>query len=129
MGASFSTPKEISRGLKRIQESKMGTPSLESIIKDVEQASKTLEILYDTNRDKFEGIADRNGHRRKVVGEGKSVSWGGVRTNGEGRECKLNKNMFLHSDLFKLCLRKKYNITELFPDTTVFYDYKTCVVR
>ena len=81
-----------------------------------------LEILYHTNRDEFEGIADRNGHRRKVVGEGKSVSWGGVRNNGEGCECEINKNMFMHSDLFKLCLKKKHNITELFPDTTVFYD-------
>ena len=40
MGDSFSTPKEIARVLKRIQESKMGTPSLERIIKDVELASK-----------------------------------------------------------------------------------------
>ena len=35
----------------------------------------------------YEGLADRNGHRRKVVGEGKIVSWGGARTNGKGREC------------------------------------------
>ena len=27
---------------------------------------------------------------------------------------------FLRSDLLKLCLNKKHNITELFPDTTVF---------
>ena len=32
------------------------------------------------------------------------------------------KKMFLHSDLLKLCLKKKWNINEFFPDTTVFYD-------
>ena len=59
--------------------------------------------------------------------EGKSVSWGGARTKGEGRKCELTKDMFLHSDLLKLCLQKKHNITELFPDTIVFYDYKNRV--
>ena len=43
----------------------------------------------------------------QVVGEGGSVSWGGARTKGEGRECELDKNMLLHSDLLKLCLKKK----------------------
>ena len=61
-------------------------------------------------------------HRIKVVGEGKSVSWGGARTKGKGHERKLTKNMFLHSDLLKLCLKKKQNINEFFLDTTVFYD-------
>ena len=42
-----------------------------------------------------------------VVGEVKSVSWGGARTKGKGRECELTKNMFLHSDLLKLCVKKK----------------------
>ena len=57
-----------------------------------------------------------------MVGEGKSVSWGGALTKGKGRECELTKNMFLHSDLLKLCLKKKRKINEFFPDTTVFYD-------
>ena len=35
-------PKEISRGLKRIWESKMGTPSLARIIQDVDLALKAL---------------------------------------------------------------------------------------
>ena len=70
----------------------------------------------------FEGLADSNGHRRKVVGEGKSFSWGGARTKGKGRECELTKKMFFHSDLLKLCLKKKRKINEFFPDTTVFYD-------
>ena len=34
-----------------------------------------------------------------VVGEVKSVSWGGARTKGELHNCELTKNMFLHSDL------------------------------
>ena len=83
---------------------------------------KALEIFYLENRASVEGLADRNGHRRKVLGEGKSVSWGGARFKGKGRECELTKNMFLHSDLLKLCLKKKQKIDELFPDTTVFYD-------
>ena len=119
---SFSTPKEITRGLKHIWESKMGTPSSARIIQDVDMALKALEIVYRANGAAAEGLADRNGHRRKVVGEGKSVSWGGERTKVKGRECELTKNMFLHSDLLKLCLKKKHNITEFFPDTTVFND-------
>ena len=85
-------------------------------------ALKVLEIVYLENGGAVEGLADRNGHRQKVVGEGKSVSWGGARTEGKGRECELTKNMFLHSDLLKLCLKKKRKINEFFPDTTVFYD-------
>ena len=37
-----------------------------------------------------------------VVGEVKSVSWGGVRTKGEVHKRELTKNMFLHSDLLTL---------------------------
>ena len=117
---SFSTPKEIARGLKRIWESKMGTPSSARIIQDVDLALKALEIIYRANGAAVEGLADRNGHRRKVVGEGKSVSWGGARTKGKGPECKLTKRMFLYSDLLKLCLNKKHNISEFFPDRTFF---------
>ena len=129
MRFSLSTPKEIARGLKRIWESKMGTPSSERIIQDVDLSLKALEIVYRANGAVVEGLADRNGHKRKVVGEGKSVSWGFARTKGKGRECKLTKKMFLHSDMLKLCLNKKHNITEFFPDTTVFSDYKTCIAR
>ena len=90
---------------------------------------KVLETVYLANGAAVEGLADRNGHRRKVVGEGKIFSWGGARTKGKGRECELTKNMVLHSDLLKLCLKKKRKINELFPDTTVFYDYKTHVAN
>ena len=42
----------------------------------------------------------------QVVGEGKSGSWGGAQTKGEVRKCQLTKNMFFHSDLLQLCLKK-----------------------
>ena len=100
----------------------MGTPSSASIIQDVDLTLKALEILYHANVAAVEGLADGNGHRWKVVGEGKSVSWGGARTKGMGRKCVLTKNMFLYSDVFKLCLSKKHNITEFFPDKKLFND-------
>ena len=75
MRFSFSTPREIARGMKRIWESKMGTPSLVQIIEDVDLALKALEIVYLGNGAAVEGLADRNGHRQKLVGEGKCVSW------------------------------------------------------
>ena len=106
-----------------------GNPSSAQIIEDVDMASKALEIVYLANGAAVEGLADRNGHRKKVVGEGKSVSWGGARTKGKGCECEPTKNVFLYSNLLKLCLKKKRKINELFPDTTVFYDYKTCIVN
>ena len=62
----------------------MGTPSLERIIQDVDMALKALEIFYRENGDAVEELSDRNEHRWKVVGEGKSVSWGGARTKGKG---------------------------------------------
>ena len=96
----------------------MGTPSLARIIQDVDLSLKALEIVYRANGAAVEGLADRNGHRRKLVCEGKRVSWGGARTKGKGRKCELTKNMFLHSDLLKLCLKKKRKINEVFPDTT-----------
>ena len=83
---SFSTLREISRGLKRLWDSKMGTPCSARITQDVDLALKVLEIVYRENGAAVEGLADRNGHRRKVVGRGKSVSWGVARTKGEGCE-------------------------------------------
>ena len=81
---------------------------------------KQNKIVYRENGATVEGLVDRNGHRRKVVDEVTSVSWEGARNKGKGRECKLTKNMFLHSDLLKLCLKKKWKISEIFPDKTVF---------
>ena len=112
-----STPKEMARGIKHIWESKMGSYSSAIIIQDVDLA---LKIVYRANWASVEGLGDRNRHIRKLVGEGESVSWGITRTKGKGRECELTKHMFLHSDLLKLCLKKKHNITDFFPDTTIF---------
>ena len=108
---SYSTLREIARGQKCIWDSKMGTPYSVRIIKDLDLALKAMEIVYRANSAAVEGLADRNGHRKKEVGKGKSVSWGRARTKGEGRECKLTKNMFFHSDVLKLCHKKKRNIT------------------
>ena len=107
----------------------MGTPSLARIIPDVDLALKALEIVYRENGAAVEGLADRNGHRRKLVGEGKSVSWGCAQNKGKGYECKLIKKMFLHSDLLKLCLKKKHSISEFFPDTTVFLRFIKIVLQ
>ena len=85
----------------------MGTPSSVRIIKDVDLELKALEIVYRANWAAVEGLADRNGRRRKMVGEGKSVSWGDARNKSKWHKFKLTKNMFLHSDLLKLCLKKK----------------------
>ena len=90
------------------------------IIQDVDLALKVLLIVYRVNMAAVEGLADRTGHRRKVVGKGKSVSCGGARTKGEGREYKITKNMLFPSDLMKLCHMKERKITELFPDTIFF---------
>ena len=119
MRLSFSEPKEITRGLKRIWESKIGTPSSKSIIKDIYLELKALEIVHCAYGAAVEGVADSNGHRQKVVGEGKSVSWGGAWNKGKGHECELTKNMFLHSDLLNFCLKKNVrsmssSLTQLF---------------
>ena len=53
----------------------MGTPCSARIIQDVDLALKELEIVYRANGAAVEGIADRNVHRQKVVGEGESFSW------------------------------------------------------
>ena len=63
-----------------------GNPSLERIIQDVDLALKALEIVYLENGAAVEGLAYRNGHRRKVVGKRKSVRCGVARTKGEDRE-------------------------------------------
>ena len=104
---SYSTLMEITLGLKRIWDSKMGTPSSVRVIEDVDLALKVLEIVYRENGAAVEGLADRNGHKKKEVVKGKSVSWGGARNKGEGRECELTKNMFFHNDLLKLCNLEK----------------------
>ena len=95
---SFSTPREIARGLKRLWDSKIRTHSPARIIQDVDLALKALEVVYRENGAAVEGLADRNGHRRKVVCKGERVRCGGARTKCEGRECELAKKMLFHSD-------------------------------
>ena len=116
---SFSTPKEITRGMKRIWESKMGSPSSERIIQDVDLAMKALEIGYRANKSTVKGLYDRNGHRQKVVGEGERVILGGAWTKGKGRKCKLTIKMLLHSDMLKFCLKK--NTTLLISSLTPLF--------
>ena len=99
---SYSTLREISRGLKRLWDSKMGTPSSVRVTEDVYLALKALEIIHQSNGAAAEGLADRNWHRKKKVGKGKSVSYGVAQTKGEGCECKLTKKIFFHIDLLKL---------------------------
>ena len=82
----------------------MGTPSSARIIQDIDTALKVLVIFYCANGTAVEGVADRNGQKRKVLGEGESISWGGARTKCKGCECKITKNMFLCIDLLNLCL-------------------------
>ena len=68
---SYSKPREISWGLKRIRYLKMGgTPSSDKIIEDVDRALGALEIVFHENGTAVEGIADRNVNTRKEVGEG-----------------------------------------------------------
>ena len=55
--------------MKCIWESKTGTPYSARIIQDADLALKVLEIVYRANGDAVERQADRNGHRRTVVGE------------------------------------------------------------
>ena len=62
---SYSTPREIYRGLKHIWDSKMGTPSPVRITKDVDLTLKVLEKVYRANGAAVEGLADRNRHRKK----------------------------------------------------------------
>ena len=64
MRFSFSTAKEIALGMKRIWDSKMGTPSSAQIVEDVDLALKALEIVYRKNGASVQGLADTNGHRR-----------------------------------------------------------------
>ena len=63
----------------------MGSNSSFRIIEYVDLALKALEIVYQEKCAAVEGLADRNGHRKKELGKWKSFSWGGARIKGEGR--------------------------------------------
>ena len=79
-------------------------------------ALKALESVCRTNGSIFEEFDYMNVHRRKVVGEGKSVSWGGAQTKGQGRDCEPTEDIFLHNDQLKLFLKK--NTTSLSSSLT-----------
>ena len=64
----------------------MGKTSSVRIIEYVDLELKALEIVYCANEATVEGLADRNGHIQKVVGEGKSVSWGSAWTKVKGND-------------------------------------------
>ena len=68
--------------------------------------SQALEIVYCAHGAAVEG----------VVVKVKVVSWGVAQTKGEVRGCKLTKNMFLCSNVLKLCLKK--NTTSLSSSLT-----------
>ena len=52
----------------------MITASSARINQDVDLALKLLEIFYHANGAAIEGLEDRNGNRRKEVGEGKHTA-------------------------------------------------------
>ena len=52
--------------------------------------------------------------------KGEVSVWKGAGTKGKVRKGKITKKMFLHSDLLKLCIKKKHNITDFFPFKNVF---------
>ena len=69
----------------------------------------------------IEGLAYHNGRGQTMMGDGKIGSWGGAKIKGEVLKCDLFWKKFLHSDLYKLCLKQKRNIAELFPYMTMFF--------
>ena len=72
---SYSTTREIARGLKRVWYSQIGgTTSSSRIIEHVYRALEALEIVFCANGAAVEGLADRNEHIRKWLGEEKSCS-------------------------------------------------------
>ena len=54
----------------------MGIPSLARIIQDVYLALKALEMVYQAKSAAVEGLENRNGQRKKEVGEGKTCQLG-----------------------------------------------------
>ena len=47
-----------------------GTPYSARIIEDVDRALEVLSIVFYADGAAVEGLTDRNGHKRKDVGEG-----------------------------------------------------------
>ena len=72
MRFSYATPKEITSRIKFI------LPSSAQIIEYVNQALGPFEIFYHAHGVAIEILEDQNGHRRPVVGYGKSGRWVGA---------------------------------------------------
>ena len=105
-----------------------GNPSSARIIQDVYLSLKASDIVYRKKCTSVEGLADRNGNRRKSVGEGKHVSWGGAPIKGKGPNYELTKNMFFHSDFLQLRQKKKRKTNEVFSDI-IFFMIKKIALR
>ena len=105
----------------------MGLPSSAQIIEDFDLVLDELKIVYCAHNTDVEVLADQNRHIRRVVGDGKSGRLGGARSKCEGRECGLDKKIFLNRYLLKLCPKQNLYTTKLFPYTIVFlYGVKSC---
>ena len=107
MRFSYSTPREISKGLKRKWDYKMGgTISSAKIIEDVDKALKALGIFFSKNGTAVERLVDKNGHIRRKVCEVNFFSWGGARTKVEGCKCKL-KIIIISTVIYGSYVRRK----------------------
>ena len=85
-----------------------GTPSSARIIQDVDLALKALEIIFHANSTAVEGLAERNGHRRK---KGHITKVRVASANSPTR--------FYSTVICCSFVRKKRKVNEFFPDTTV----------
>ena len=97
----------------------MVSPSSAGIIEYVDLVLKALEIVYHTNGATIEGLANRNGHRQKVVGVGKCVIWGGACTKVKVSQVRTHKKF----------LPQLFFAAKFFPETNVFHSLKTCVAN
>ena len=89
----------------------MVSPSSAGIIEYVDLVLKALEIVYHTNGATIEGLANRNGHRQKVVGVWKCVIWGGACTKVKVSQVRTHKKF----------LPQLFFAAKFFPETNVFH--------
>ena len=87
-----------------------------------------MEIVYRSNGAAVEGIADRNGHRKKEGGKGK-VSVGEVHKPKVRVASDNSPKHVLPQRFVSVVSEEKQKITEFFPDTTVYYYIKTRVTN
>ena len=95
---SNSTPKLISRGVKRLVEGHLpdeGVPSSDRIMHDCDQALNAMRIVCEHNGAIVQGLANRNGHRYSSRGTRKQ---GGAKVKVE----VLDKCKWLHPTVEKV---------------------------